>query len=122
MLHENNEMEEDEQEPIITIPKAPGELVVGDYVFACRWGDADPGDPWVVGHVSEIWPKIEMEASGFVVVGDSPMRFRRFPRATKITPEQGERILRLYPPMAHKPLDYKWIAEVFFPTNGSLAC
>lgn len=105
--------EEIEQEPIVVIPKAPGDLKVGDYVFASRWSDADPGDPWVLGHVSQVWLPDGPYEYGSVVVGDSPQPYRHFPRAMKITAEQGKRILEMYPPMAHKPLDYKWIAGVF---------
>lgn len=97
---------QDEETPIIVNPKAPGDLAVGDYVFASRWSDCDHSDPWVVGHVSEIGPN-------FVVVGDASQR--RFPHAMRITAEQGRRIIEQYPPLerAHAPLDYKLIASIF---------
>lgn len=103
----SDEEEEAEAEPIIRNLDAPGVLAVGDYVFASRWGDMDPGDPWVVGHVSEVGPC-------YVVVGDAPHNMhRRFPKAMKITPEQGKRIVEQYPALEHKPMDYWVIAEIF---------
>jgi hypothetical protein len=97
---------EDQNQPLVTNPKAPGDLKVGDYVFASRWSDCDPGDPWHVGHVSEVGPD-------YVVVGD--VSRRRWPRAMKITQEQGSRIVQAFPPMEDnwKAFNYKAIANVF---------
>lgn len=105
--------EEEEQEPIVRIPKATGDIQVGDYVFACRWGDADPGDPWAIGHVSEM--NDPAEDYGYVVVGDSPARYRRFPHAIKVTPELASRIMAHYPRMEREPTDYEMIASVWQP-------
>jgi hypothetical protein len=103
----NNTEEAPEPEPIIRNPPAPGDLEVGDYVFASRWSDCDPGDPWSVGFVSEV-------GEGYVVLAGRS--YRRFPRAMAITPEQGRRIMEEYPALEHKPQDYEVIARVF---NGS---
>ena len=110
-----NKAEEGEgaQEPLIRIPIVTDDIKVGDYVFACRWSDADPGDPWVIGHVSEVWPSDALGQWGDVVVGDSPQPHRHFPRAVKITKEHAHRLLELYPPMATRPTDYEWIASVW---------
>lgn len=92
--------------PIVRNLAAPGDLAIGDYVFASRWSDCDPGDPWAVGHVSEI-------GSNYVVVGDvSPRGWRK---AMRITAEQGQRIIEQYPPMEanRAAINYKAIAQVF---------
>lgn len=92
--------------PIIVNLPAPGDLAVGDYVFASRWSDCDPGDPWAVGHVSAL-------GEGFVVVGEvSP---RHWPKAMRITPEQGRSIVEQYPDMERnwQAFNYQGIAQVF---------
>lgn len=94
-------------------PKAPGDLKVGDYVFASRWGDCDPGDPWYVGHVAEIHlspPGHAVPYPGYVVLAESP---RRWPHAMRITPEQGARIVAELPSMEGQPRDFAAIARVF---------
>jgi hypothetical protein len=97
---------EPEEAPIVTNQRAPKDLAIGDYVFASRWSDCDPGDPWAVGHVSEI-------GEGFVVVGD--VTPRRFPCAMRITAEQGTSIIAHYPGMEknYQPRNYRAIARVF---------
>jgi hypothetical protein len=102
---------EEENQPVVTNPKAPGDLKVGDYVFASRWSDCDPGDPWAVGHVSVVGPD-------FVVVGDVSQR--RWPRAMRITHEQGARIVAQFPDMEDNwtAFNYKAIASVFGADTG----
>lgn len=97
--------EEEEVKAIIVNKKAPDDLVIGDYVFASRWSDCCPGDPWHVGHVSEV-------GSNYVVVGGVSQR--RFPNAMKITHEQGDRIIANFPKMEDGPsLHYEAIARIF---------
>lgn len=93
-------------EQILSVPSAPGDLAVGEYVFASSWGDADWCDPWGVGHVSEI--------------GDSWVRLaetgaRRFPKAMRISHEVGVRIVSEYPPLekSSAELDYGRVAKIF---------
>jgi hypothetical protein len=102
---------EEANQPVVTNPKAPGDLKVGDYVFASRWSDCDPGDPWAVGHVSVVGPD-------FVVVGDVSQR--RWPRAMRITHEQGARIVAQFPDMEDNwtAFNYKAIASVFGADTG----
>jgi hypothetical protein len=96
----------DECVPLIVNQTAPADLEVGDYVFASRWSDCDPCDPWVVGHISELGPN-------FVVVGD--VSTRRWPKVMLIDHEQGRRIIEQYPPMEKEgaPLNYPAIARIF---------
>jgi hypothetical protein len=96
----------EEDVPLVVNHAAPGDLSVGDYVFASRWSDCDPGDPWVVGHVSEI-------GAGFVVVGEVTQR--RWTKAMRISEEQGRRIIEQYPIMEvnYRPQNYRGIALVF---------
>jgi hypothetical protein len=91
---------------IVVNQAAPGNLAVGDYVFASRWSDCDPSDPWVVGHISEV-------GSNFVVVGEVSPRY--WPKAMKISAEQGQHIIEQYPHMEgnRDSLNYKKIAQVF---------
>lgn len=91
--------------PQVVNQDAPGDLRIGEYVFASRWSDCDPGDPWNVGHVSEI-------GDGFIVCGDASPR--RWPKAMRITKEQGARICAEFPILEEtNPSDYAAIAEVF---------
>lgn len=107
-----NDAEREEQRPIIKIPRSAGDIAIGDYVFACRWHDADPGDPWVIGHVSEI--NDSAEDVGYVKVGDCSQPFRCWPRAVKITQKQAERILMMYPVLEKSvPTNYDIIAKVW---------
>lgn len=76
-----------------------------DYVFVSRWSDCDPGDPWYVGHVSEV-----NYSSGTVLLAETLCRHWR--HAMRITPTQGARVLALLPGMEREPLDYAAIAQV----------
>lgn len=107
-----DEMYEEEDRPIVVNQPAPGDLAVGDYVFASRRADCDPCDPWCVGHVSELGPD-------FVVVGDASQR--RWPKAMRISNEQGRRIIEHYPSMedGYKPRDFRAIALVFGMREGN---
>ena len=97
--------EQHSETPQVVNQNAPGDLKVGEYVFASRWSDCDPGDPWNVGHVSEI-------GNGFIVCGDASTR--RWPKAMRITKEQGARICAEFPILeTTNPSDYAAIAEVF---------
>lgn len=94
--------------------KVTGTLAVGDYVFASRWSDCDPGDPWFVGHIAEIHlasPEHAVPYPGYVVLAEAPNR--RWPHAMRITPEQGARIIAEFPRMEHGPRDFSAIARVF---------
>lgn len=94
-----------EIEPLVKNLKAPGDLEVGDYVFASRWTDCDPGDPWHIGYVSEV-------GSNYVVIG--AVSCRRWPNAMRITEDQGDRIAKEFPPLEQgRALPYAAIARVF---------
>ena len=89
--------------------EAPGDLAVGDYVFASRWSDCSPGDPWAVGHVSEV-------GAYYVVIGE--VNQRRWDKAMKISHEQGARIADLYPKLlesknyGHLGVAWAWGVDV----------
>ena len=57
-----------------------------DYVFASKWPDGDPNDPWYVGFIED-----NIEGDGCVVNN----KFYRY--CLKITKEQGDKILKEYP-------------------------
>jgi len=79
----------------VCIPYAPGKLEIGDYVFACRWSDADWNDPWAVGYVRVI-------GANYVELGQEDGRLvpkvgrRGFKCAIQITGEQGAKIAEEY--------------------------
>lgn len=75
------------RKPITFNGVAPGDIKVGDYVFASHWSDCDPKDPWHVGKVTDI-------GEGFVVVGDVSQR--RWRRATRISSEKGKKIIEWF--------------------------
>lgn len=98
--------------PQVVNQDAPGDLQLGDYVFASRWSDCDPGDPWAVGHISEI-------GDGYVVVAG--VTLKRFPKAMRITPEQGARIAAEFPAMERETQDFGAVARVFGLEPGTVA-
>lgn len=90
---------------IIFNQTAPNSIEIGDYVFASRWGDCDPHDPWVVGFVTEL------DTDSVVVGSHSP---RAYPKAMKITKEQGDRIVKAYQQVPVSTLlSYADIAYIF---------
>lgn len=94
--------DEYEPSPIINVPNVDDSITIGDYVFASKWGDADPADPWCVGHVTYI--------SEEAVRINGGSRFYR--KAIKITPEQGESIVKHYNSLRHGA-DYKTPASIW---------
>lgn len=75
--------------------RAPGELKVGDYVLATRWGDADWSDPWAVGFVSQCLKDTVRVAQedGSEIPGVGLMEFKY---AKLITAEQANKLVPLY--------------------------
>ena len=85
---------------------APGRLRIGDYVFASKWSNADPRDPWAVGHVTAI------TETHITVSCENGKRDYRWYRV--ITDFQGERILRDYTEMERdRTVRVSQIAEIF---------
>lgn len=76
--------------------RCPGNLFVGDYVFASRWSDCDWNDPWAVGYVLSL-------GDNYVTVGNEDKTInlqigtQSWRYAMLITKEQGERIIAQYP-------------------------
>lgn len=64
---------------------------INDYVFASRWSDEDPNDPWCVGFISEILE--DSDNIKFKVDGYN----RYWKHCRKITKEEGDKILSIYP-------------------------
>ena len=107
---------DEEIQPIVRNSEAPGDLKLGDYVFASRWSDCDPGDPWAVGFVSEVGSYLKsVTKAGYIVLRGGS---RRWGRAMRITQEQGRRICEQFPAMERLPTDYKAIARVFGIKGG----
>lgn len=93
---------------IVSNKKAPGDLKIDDYVFASRWNDCCPGDPWHVGYVSEV------HEDYVILVGSK----RSWPNAMRITEAQGWNIVASFPAMEDGPsLPYLQIAEAFGHIN-----
>jgi len=110
---------DEEIQPIVRNSEAPGDLKLGDYVFASRWSDCDPGDPWAVGFVSEVGSYLKsVTKAGYIVLRGGS---RRWGRAMRITQEQGRRICEQFPAMERLPTDYKAIARVFGIKGGQHA-
>lgn len=84
-------------------PVEGSDIAVGDYIFASRWSDCSPNDPWAVGHVVEVSAgRVRFEAGG-----------RGYQYAMRITPEQGERIVRIMPGLEGSSPDAAYIADLF---------
>ena len=67
---------------------------INDYVFASKWSDEDPNDPWCVGFISEILEDSE-DSDDIKVKVDGYNRYWKHCR--KITKEEGDKILSIYP-------------------------
>lgn len=65
---------------------------MGNYVFACRWSDADPNDPWYVGFVDDIIEDSD-KTKWYKVSG------RLYPNCRRISSSYGTKILENYPKM-----------------------
>ena len=80
----------------VVMKQCPGNFKVGDYVFACRWSDADWNDPWGIGFVSELGDNYvrlsNKDGSQIPELG-----VRAFRNAIIITAAQAEQILSEYP-------------------------
>jgi len=79
----------------LKIPDAPGELEIGDYVFATRWSDADWNGPWAVGYVYVIGKDhigLRHE-DGSLIPG---VGLRGFKYAVPVSGEQGSLIAAEY--------------------------
>jgi len=108
---------QDEKEAIeprvqrIVMPRSPGDLRLGDYVFATRWPDADWNDPWAVGFVGVIGKNyVELrEEDGRLIEG---VGIRGFPFAVRISSAQGASILGEYPDMERSPFDAIRAAQI----------
>jgi len=100
--------------PQVINQKVSNDLKVGDYVFASRWSDCDPGDPWAVGHIAEVHMADGGKATpypGHVTLSEMP--HRSWPHAMRITQEQGQRIVTEMPKMESQKRDFSKVAEVF---------
>ncbi len=66
---------------------------VGDYVFACKWSDAEPTDRWAVDIIKEVSLNIGNGMAGifFESSGIIPYKY-----AVKITAKEGNKILRYW--------------------------
>ena len=91
---------------------APGDLAVGDYVFASDWSDCDWNDPWAIGFVASLLPYgvvIGNEDGGLIDrVGIKYWKF-----AKRISVEQGRQIIEHYPEMEGSRFDPD-VAERWF--------
>lgn len=98
-------------EPAKVMSKAPGDLKIGDYVFATRWSDADYSDPNVVGFVIGF-------KDMFIQVGNTDGSLidgvgrRLWPYFKKITREQGHRIINEFQALEGSPYDQSLIIEI----------
>ena len=101
--------DEECEHQLISIPAVTADIKPGDYVFASRYDDGCPGDPWIIGFVTEVFAK---EKIPFLRIGDYGTRGWR--HAMRITEEQASRILAQYPDMEEGPsFPYLQIAKVF---------
>lgn len=67
------------------------EIKVGDYVFASKYSDGSPKDPWFVSVVTYI----EKENGRVIYKVDGSSRL--WNHAKKISKNKGEKILKEYP-------------------------
>jgi len=66
---------------------------IGNYVFASRWSDEDPNDPWYVGRVTAIMADGDLHVRRYQVEHQS----RWWPHVRRISSKEGEKILSEYP-------------------------
>lgn len=80
-------------------------LEVGDYVLATKWDDGSPCDHFCVGFLSGYtWH------NRYDIVDNNGKLFRGngFRRAERITAEEGNALLRIFPEIANKPGRSLW--------------
>ena len=96
----------------LVMPDAPGELELGDYVFATRWSDADWNDPWAIGYVGAIGKThIEIRAEdGSLIPG---IGVRGFKHARTVTSGQAALIFAEYVPREGTEFLSEIIALIF---------
>jgi hypothetical protein len=81
----------------LVMPDAPGELELGDYVFATRWPDADWNDPWAIGYVGVIGKNyIELRQEDNKLIPGVGLRGFKF--AKTVSREQADLIIAEYKP------------------------
>jgi hypothetical protein len=68
---------------------------IGDYVFACKWSDADPNDPWCVDFVDDIIE--DYNGNKWYKVGG-----RSYRNCRRISADYGSKILEFYPKIEEK--------------------
>lgn len=71
------------------VPKVSECIKPGDYVFACKFADADKNDPWFVNFVA--WTEVDFaqrRSVHFKETGQRPFRY-----AKKISARQGSLII-----------------------------
>ncbi len=95
----------------LVIPSAPADLDIGDYVFACRWSDADWNDPWAVGYVHEIGKSFVTLSTekGELIPG---VGFRGFQHALRVTRLQADKIIEQYKPREGEDFVCEIISEI----------
>lgn len=95
------------------------DLRVGQYVLATRWDDRSWNEMWVVGCVRSIEVDDYLEPSAFRMSSASGGRKVGRPEAglwqyaTAITPEQGQRINKLYTRSWGNPFNPKQLEKIF---------
>lgn len=85
---------------------APGDVKIGDYVFASRWSDCDWNDPWCIGHVCE-------KGVNFVRVQAREDKIWQLAYCRKITEEIGANIIKHYPRLEGSSFDPIHSAKIF---------
>lgn len=75
---------------------------IGDYVFVCKYFDADPNDPWAINHIEEIGK----DRKGWFVRVANWSRKWRFIKC--LNADEGASILKFYKlhelsPVKHHP-------------------
>ncbi|MGZ4953564.1 MAG: hypothetical protein ACXV8Q_00510 [Methylobacter sp.] len=110
---DNQTLDPEDREIIVRNHKvSEQELAIDDYVFASRWSDCDPNDPWAVGYISFI-------GDGFIRVSNKDgsmidgVGARLWPNAMRISSEVGEKIVKNMPGLEGFPFNPVRIAEIF---------
>ena len=112
--------ESDEKQPTSSVrldkfvmPDAPGNLEAMDYVFACRWSDADWNDPWGIGFVKEVGKNhiTICTEDGSLIPG---IGIRGFQKALSISADQAGKIITEYTPREGTEFDPSIIAQILF--------
>ena len=83
-------------------------IAIGDYVLATKYSDGDPRDHFCVGFVKEIITTYSPHRYDVVDSDGKSFRGNGFRKVSKITQQEGEILVKMFPIIGDKPGKSIW--------------